>query len=333
MAAIFSYAFNAIAPILLLVLLGWILKVKKVFEVDFFKKLNRFAFHICFPPLMFCNLYGLDDISSIDVRFAGYTMLTIVVLTVIALGLAHCLTSVRNRKGVLIQAGFRSNFAIIGLPLAAGMAGESGTSLATMLQAPTIIYFNVISVLVLTIYSDTDSFQTKKVFGNLLKNPLIQGLCAGLIVLLIRHYMPGTSGETFSISGSLPWLYTILQYLGRAATPLCLLALGGTFEFSAVSGLKKELVSAVVMRLILAPAVGFGMIFIAVNRGWFEMSPGMAASLIALYGSPIAVSSNVMAQEMKADDVLAGQIVVWTSLCSVFTLFAMIILFRYLGML
>ena len=115
---------------------------------------------------MFCNLYALDDITQIDVKFAGYAIMTIVILTILAFIAAQFLTSERNRKGVLIQAGFRSNFAIIGIPLAAGMAGDSGTMVTTMLQAPTIIYFNVISVLVLSIYSDTGSFNVKKVLKN-----------------------------------------------------------------------------------------------------------------------------------------------------------------------
>ena len=331
----FLYAFHAIAPILILVLIGWLLKTKHIFDSDFFKKLNKFAFHICFPPLMFCNLYALDDITQIDMKFAGYAIMTVVLLTVLAFILTQFLTSEKKRRGVMIQAGFRSNFAIIGIPLAAGMAGESGTMVTTMLQAPTIVYFNVISVLVLSIYSDSGTFNIKKVLKNLIKNPLIQGLAAGVIALLVRHYMPMNADHTyiFTISGNLPWLYTVLEYLGSAATPLCLLALGGTFEFSAISGLRKELTAAVLMRLVIAPLVGFGLFYLAVRRGMFDLTPAMTAALIALYGSPIAVSSNVMAQEMGADDVLAGQIVVWTSLFSMVTLFIMIVLFRSAGLL
>ena len=331
----FLYAFYAIAPILILIFIGWLLKAKHIFDTAFFKKLNKFAFHICFPPLMFCNLYALDDITQINVKFTGYALMTVVLLTVLAFIAVQFLTSKKSRKGVMIQAGFRSNFAIIGIPLAAGMAGESGTMVTTMLQAPTIIYFNVMSVLVLSIYSDTGSFNLKKVLKNLIKNPLIQGLAAGVAALLVRHYMPMNADHTyvFTISGNLPWLYTVLEYLGSAATPLCLLALGGMFEFSAVSGLRKELTAAVIMRLIAAPLIGFGLCFLAVRQGLFELTPAMTAALIALYGSPIAVSSNVMAQEMGADDVLAGQIVVWTSLFSMATLFIMIVVFRSAGLL
>lgn len=236
---------------------------------------------------MFCNLYALDDITQNDVKFAGYAILTILAFVAV-----QFLTSERNRKGVLIQAGFRSNFAIIGIPLAAGMAGNSGTMVTTMLQAPTISYFNVISVLVLSIYSDLGSFHVKKVLKNLVKNPLIQGLAAEVIALLIRHYMPMNPDHTyvFTISG----IYSSGIFRKRCDATMSS-GSGGMFEFSAISGLRKELTAAVLMRLVIVPLIGFGLFFLAIRQGMFELTPTMAAALIALYGSPIAVSSNVIA--------------------------------------
>lgn len=335
MLSIFSYAFEAIAPILLLILLGYYLRTKEIFPVNFFKTVNRFAFHFSFPVLMFVNLYSLDSIREIDLRLTAYLMVSLMIITFISILLANLITDVRNRKGVLIQAGFRSNFAIIGLPLSEGLLGPAGGAVAATLQAPTVIYFNVVSVLALSIYSDHAELQPKKILKNLLNNPLIQGLTVGVIALIIREYIPCHADGTlvFSISGTLPWLYTTLQYLARIATPLSLIMLGGQFSFSAVHGIRKELICAVFMRLILAPVLGFGMAFTAAHFGLLDLSPTAVGIMIAAYGSPIAIASSVMASEMGADDVLAGQIVVWTSLLSMITIFFMTVLFRSIGML
>ena len=335
MLSIFSYAWNAIAPILLLILLGYVLRVKQVFPVSFFRTVNRFVFHFSFPALMFVNLYELDSIRDIDFRLAAYLLTSLVIITGISIVLANCVTSVRNRKGVLIQAGFRSNFAIIGLPLSEGLLGPAGLAVAASMQAPTVIYFNVVSVLALTVYSDDAQLDTGKILRNILKNPLIQGLAAGVIVLILREFIPchPDGSLVFSISGTLPWLYTTLQYLARIATPVSLMMLGGQFSFSAVHGIRKELTAGVLMRLVLAPVLGFGMAFAAAHFGLLELSPTSIGVMIAAYGSPIAISSSVMAQEMHADDVLAGQIVVWTSLLSMITIFVMTVLFRSVGML
>ena len=43
--------------------------------------------------------------------------------------------------------------------------------------------------------------------------------------------------------------------------------------------------------------------------------------LIALFGSPVAVSSAIMASQMEGDEQLATQLVVWSSVCSIATIF------------
>ena len=53
--------------------------------------------------------------------------------------------------------------------------------------------------------------------------------------------------------------------------------------------------------------------------------------LIALFATPIAVSSVPMTAQMNQDDELAGQIVVWTSAISAFSLFLIIYLCSQIG--
>ena len=335
MIGIFAYAFNAVAPILLLVLLGYYLREQGKFSQDFFKKANKLAFHYCFPPLMFSNLYTLNSIRDVDVTLAVYLIGSVIILTILGFLVANVATKVRNRKGVLIQAGFRSNFAIIGLPLAEGLLGPEGGALAASMQAPTIIYFNIVSVLALCIYSENARFDLKKILKNLMKNPLIQGLLAGLVALILREFIPrnGQGELVFSIEGSLPWLYTVIRYLGRMATPMCLIALGGQFNFSDAPAIRRELITGVLMRLVIAPLLGFSMAFACDYLGWITMSPAYVGIMVAAYGSPIAVSSAVMASEMGGDDVLASQIVVWTSMLSMITVFFMAVVFRAAGLL
>ncbi|MCQ2509637.1 MAG: AEC family transporter [Lachnospiraceae bacterium] len=335
MLGTFLYAFNAISPILLLVLGGYYLKIKGIFTQDFFKKVNYFAFHYCFPPLMFTNLYTLSSIREIDGKLALYLMGSIVFITIVGVILANILTKVRNRKGVLIQAGFRSNFAVIGLPLAEGMTGASGRVVAASMQAPIVIYFNFMSVLALAVYSEDAKFDVKKIAKNVISNPMIQGLGIGFLALVIREFIPlDANGElVFSIQGKLPWFYTTLNYLGRMGTPLCLIALGGQFNFSDAPSIKKELVAGVLMRLVLAPVIGFGIGYVISKMGLIRFDPTSISIMIAAFGSPIATSSAVMAAEMKGDDVLANQIVVWSCVFSMLTVFLMIVGFRSVGLL
>lgn len=164
---------------------------------------------------------------------------------------------------------------------------------------------------------------------------MIQGLGLGFIALVIREFIPLDANEEliFSIQGKLPWLYTTLSYLGRMGTPLCLITLGGQFNFSDAPSIRKELVTGVLMRLLLAPVLGFGIGYVVSRMGLIHFNPTSIAIMIAAFGSPIATSSAVMAAEMKGNDTLANQIVVWSCVFSMLTIFLMIVGFRAVGLL
>ena len=106
-----------------------------------------------------------------------------------------------------------------------------------------------------------------------------------------------------------------------------LIVLGGRFEFSAVREKWKPITLGVIMRLIAAPVLTLVPAYFLLP----QLGGQHVAAYLALFGTPVAVSSAVMAREMHSDDVLAGQLVVWTTVLSMFTLFGEIILARTLG--
>lgn len=336
MLSVFSFAFNAVAPILLQVLLGYFLKRAGIFTGEFLRAANQLTFRCCLPAMLFCNLYVLEGIDAIDWKMAVFVLLMLAVLTLAGMALANLATDRRDRKGVLVQAAFRSNFAIIGLPVVEALGIPGALALATAMQAPSVIYFNLMAVVVLTLYSGgRRRLNAGKLLADILKNPLICGLGLGFAALCVRLFISKTSAgaPVFSLSGSLPWLYGTISSLSRAATPLALMVLGGQFEFTSMRAVGRELAWGTAMRLLLAPALGFGTAVAAAGAGLISISPETVGVLLAILGTPAAVSSVIMAAEMGADDVLAGQIVVWTTAGSVVTIFCAIAALRFAGLL
>ena len=117
-------------------------------------------------------------------------------------------------------------------------------------------------------------------------------------------------------------------------SPLALILLGGQFQFSAINGMFKEILVGTVWRTILAPIIGIGLAVI-LSKYTPLLSCGVREypALISVFGSPVAVSSAIMASGMKNDGQLATQLVVWTSLISIFTLFITICLLMATGLL
>ena len=333
----FLFAFNAVMPMLLLMLLGCWLKHIRFFDAGTMKKMNTFAFRFGMSALLFRNLYSLDSLRDIHLNVMGFVVGSAVVLTVIGWIEAQLFTRRRNRKGVMIQSSFRSNFAIIGTTLATSLAGAEGTAVSASMQAPAIIYYNIMAVLCLTLYSDEMDHSVKA--GDVLKkiatNPLILGQVGGLICLLLREFIPRDAQGVlvFSLSGSLPFLYSAIDSLASMATPLILVLLGAQVNFSAVGDMKQELAVGVVQRLVISPLAGLAMAFLAQDLGILSVTPAVLSALIGLYGSPVAAASGVMAEEMGCDAELARQHIVWTSALSMGTLFVWIFLLRSLHLL
>jgi predicted permease len=170
-----------------------------------------------------------------------------------------------------------------------------------------------------------------EVMKKIATNPLIIAVALGLASLGLRSLMPlGENGlPVFSLRGSLPFLYKALQQLAGVASPLALIALGGMFSFAAARGMLSEIIFGTLGRLVLAPVIGLGGAYL-LGKVYPKLAftPGVYPALVALFGSPVATTSAIMAKEMHNDEQLASQLVVWTSVLSIFTIYITVILLR-----
>ena len=341
-------AINAILPIILLILLGYFLKRIKLLSGDFLKVGNKLVFKVLLPVMLFMNIYD-SDWSAFRWDLILYALLAI--LVIFGLGLATCIITTKraDRRGVILQCTFRSNFAIIGTSLAASLAGGSSISGATvaLLQAFSIPMFNILAVISLSVFTDKPTAapdgqpvhkKTESVKGILLgivKNPLIIGVALGLAFLGLRSAEVAIFGKVaFSIKNHLTFLYGALNLLKVAASPFALIILGGQFEFSAVKGMLKEIIVGTSWRIVIAPLIGIGVaVLLSEYTEILPLGPDEYPALIALFGTPVAVSSAIMAAEMKCDEQLATQLVVWTSIGSIITIFITVCILMSAGLL
>jgi predicted permease len=361
----FLFAVDAILPIMLLIALGYILKKLKFFSKEFLSRANKLCFAVMLPVLLFHNTYSIDNLAAINWAFIGYGVGMLLAITVVAFFVIVATEKDNSKRGVLLQCVFRSNYAIIGIPLATSLFGIEGSAAATLLSAFTIPVFNILAVIALSIFpkpletlqnSDypsaspvtvgSDALVTPKssdqpsaaptatrpskysaagIIKGIVTNPLILGVAIGLICLAVRELFKNW-GVEFRLY-NMKWFKTTVGYLANTATPVALLVLGGQFELNVVARLKKQIVIGTVARCVFVPLIGLGVAYL-----FFPTFGGeYFASYIALFATPVAVSSAIMAQEMGGDGDLAGQLVVWTTLCSAVTLFIAIVLFRAIG--
>lgn len=336
-ANILLTATNAVMPIVLMILLGYFLKRKNFLPAHFLKTGNKLVFNVCLPAMLFVNVYSIDSFSSIRWDLVVYCVAVLFVIFALGLATAVSVTKVPQRRGVILQCAFRSNFAIIGLSLAAALGGDEAVAVAAIISSFTIPVFNIMAVIALTMFTggNSGSKSIKNILFNIAKNPLIIGVVLGLVCLGLREAQLAAFDEVkFSLSRDLKFVYTVLNNLKSAATPLALLVMGGQFEFSAVKGMLKEIATGTVWRIVVAPLIGIGgAVLLSTYTGLLHCGVNEHPALIAMFGSPVAVSSAVMAGAMGSDEQLATQLVVWTSLFSIVTIFAEVCILMGAGLL
>ncbi len=329
------FAINAIMPIILLILLGYFLKRRNFLDEQWFKKGNKMIFRVCLPAMLFINVYNIESFTKINWTAVWYSEAVIVALFLLGIPLVKWLVPDDKQKGVVVQCIFRSNFGIIGLPLAEALGGAEGVGIAAVLSAFSIPTFNILATIAMTMFlkDSGGKVDVKGMLKKIVTNPLNIGVATGLAVLAIRLLIPVNADNlpVFSLKDSLPLLYTAVNNVAKICSPLALIILGGLFEFSAVKGIKKPIIIGTTARIFVAPLLGLGAVILLSKYTDFQMDMAAYPALLALFGSPMAVSSAVMAQEMDNDGVLAGQLVVWTSFFSIATLFLFIFTLRTLG--
>lgn len=331
-------AVNAVAPVVLLILLGYLLRQSGFLTKDFVKTGNKLVFNVCLPCMLFINVYDIDGFSSINWDIILYCVAMLLVIFVLGFIASVLVTKVPERRGVIWQCTFRSNFAIIGLSLAGALGGEEAMAVAAIVSSFTVPLFNILAVIALSLFvktGDEKKCDIRKILGNIAKNPLIIAVALGMLCLVIREVQVvhfGSAVFTLKQQGKL--LYTTLNNLKAIASPFALLVLGGQFAFSAVKGLLKEIAAGTLWRIVLAPLLGIGgAIVLSGSFGILSCGINEYPALIAMFGSPVAVSSAVMAGSMGADEQLATQLVVWTSLLSILTIFAQVCILMSFGLL
>lgn len=322
------FSANAVLPIVLVIALGYVLKRIGMLTQPFLDVGNKLTFRVLIPTMLFMNVYNISSFSEINFWFVLYGIAAVIVIFLAGIPIYCAFTKDPAKRGSLIQSMFRSNYAIIGIPLATSLFGAKGEAAASVMSAFCVPTFNILAVITLSIFNKNETqsrINVKKILIGIVKNPLIIGTVAGLAVLGIRELFV-LGGINFRLR-DIEFLYTSLNNVKSICTPFALLVLGGRFEFSAVARLRNEIIFGTIMRCVAVPVAGL--------LGAYFLIPGLGgehyATYVGVFATPVAVASAIMAKEMGADDELAGQLVVWTSLVSAVTIFIYVTILKAAG--
>lgn len=321
----FIFAVNAVLPLIVMALIGYLLVRVGMIPEGAARTLNKIVFRVFLPCTLFLNVYKIESLGSFDFGYIVYAIAADLLIYALAIPIVMALTKDGARRGVVLQSVFRSNYALIGIPLATSLCGAAGAEVSAVLSAFAIPVFNVLAVITLSVFSDRkERVSVKSILLDIAKNPLIESVVLGLAVLGVRAIL-GQNGIEWRLTEITP-LFSVLESLSAVSTPLALIALGAQFKFSSIGTMKRELIFSVVARVVAVPLAALTVAYL-----FFDFEAAHFASFVALFATPVAVSSVPMVQEMGGDTELAGQVVVWATTTSALTIFLFIFALRLLG--
>ena len=303
---------NAVLPMCLIMALGYGTRRLGWIRREEISAINKIAFRIFLPCLLYYNVYCSDLSGSFDPLLMAYAVGGVLLTFGLALGYTLLSEKLPERRSVMIQGMFRSNYVIMGIPVATALLGAGELGTVSILIAVVVPLFNMLAVVVLEVFRGQRP-KPLHVLGQIVKNPLVIASALGILTLAAGIRLPHILEQT-------------IQNVSAIASPLQLFLLGAFFQFSGLKTYRRELVTVSAAKLIVSPGLFLGL------GALLGFRDAAFVSLLGVFASPTAVNSFTMAQQMGGDAELAGDIVVVTSAVSMLTMFLWIFLFKSLGM-
>lgn len=308
----FQTALTAVLPMFIMLVLGWYLRKIKMADEHTLNKLNTICFRAFLAVNVYYNIYKVDIKSVFNARLLIYAILTQVVILLFSLLVAMPTEKTKKRRGALAHGIFHTNFVIFGTLIGTALCGEGNIGGISLLIAVIVPVQNVLSVVLLELFRENSKLSFKKTFGGVVKNPYVIAAAAGFLTQLLHIHYPDVIANVF-------------RDLGRCGTPVALIVMGGLFNFGAVKDNLKPIAVGLVSRLVIVPAV---LIAVTIALG-FRGAEFIA--LMCIFIAPCATTSFNLASAMDSDADLAAQLVVFTSLFSLLTIFLWIFGLSQLG--
>lgn len=309
-----TFCLNATIPIFLTLMLGFFLRRINLYDDSFVSQMNKFVFKAALPALLFLNVAESDFMKVWDTKFVLFCLVATFCSIAISIGLSFLLKP-RDIQGEFVQASYRSSAAILGIAIIQNLYGDAG--MAPLMIIASVPLYNIMAVTVLSFMQPGHHKMDKQLILRTIKgiaaNPIILGILAGLIWSLLRLPLPAI-------------LYSTVGNLGKTATPLGLMAMGGALHFGKAFSRLKATIACTFMKLI-----GFCTIFLPVAVSLGFTHDKLVAILIML-GSATTVSCYIMAKNMGHEGSFSSSVIMLTTLFSAFTLTVWLFICKSFGL-
>ena len=305
---------NVVAPVFLLIALGYFVKRINVINENFVEITSKFVYSVSLPALVFINITEIDLSEAIDFNQIIYIYAATLFNFFIVWALSIPFIKDGKNLSVFVQGAFRSNFAIVGFAIVSKLFGSYALGKASLVLAFVLPLYNILAVIILTVPLRKErKLNLKNTVYEIMLNPLIVAVIVGLIFSYFKIIIPSVVNST-------------VGFLSELALPLALVGIGGSLNLQNIKKAQGLAFTSSLIKVILVPLI------LTLGAYYFGFRGIDFGIMFVLFASPTAIVSFIMAEAMGSNSKLAGNIVLISTVASVFTIAAGIVILKELSL-
>lgn len=294
---------GALAPVFLLIVLGFVLKKSLMRLETQWHGLERLVYYVLFPALLIETL-ARANLASVPVAgVGGALLLSALVMSGLCLGLRPVLAA-RGIDGPAFTSIFQGATrwqTYVALAVAGNLYGDLGLALASVAMVAIIPLVNVFSVAVLAHYASPKRQSVRSIAMTVVRNPLIWACAIGLAINVSHLPLPRIWHE-------------VAEALGRSSLAIGLLVTGAGLHLEGLFRPNAAAALTVFLKLIVMPVMAVALALL------FGLSGPNLVIVVSCSAVPASSSAYVLARQMGGDAPLLAQIITLQTILAALTM-------------
>jgi malonate transporter and related proteins len=297
---------NPILPVFAILGFGMLMAKRGIFDAVAAGILNRFVFFIGAPALLF-SLLNKASIAEFEWRVLLLYFVSEIAIYAGGAALARFVYKRAWRESLLLgMTACFVNHVFFVLPMARVLYGDAASApIAAIITVDSVLIF-ALTVVGLEL-SVPGVHSARKVLFMLLKHPLLQAIAAGVGVNLWG--IPLHAGVN-----------TFANFVGAAASPVALFALGIILVSSAAQGLDKAALAVTGLKVVAHPLLAWVLFSSLSFSSGATANPAWISSALLVAAGPCGAMPFVLALQYRIPVATIARAIAYSTLISLVTL-------------
>lgn len=284
-------------PIYITIALGFATTRLGLFSKSDMRVLGKFVVNLALPALLF-NALAQRSLGEI---LNGRYLLVYAAGSLLALGLGWLWARRGARQDGTTSAYYAmgtacSNSGFVGYPIALLTLGPvAGVMLGLNMMVENLLLIPLLLALAERGDGHGGAWHRalRQSLGNLLRNPMVLGLLAGLLVSLLGWQLPSPVARTVTL-------------FAQASGALSLFVIGGALVGLQIQGLRRQVAQIVAGKLLLHPLAVLGVLLLCEAAGMLPLEPAMRVGVVLTAAMPMLGIYPILAQKHGQEGLAAA---------------------------